>query len=63
MIDYKSSVQKRVAQPAWLEALRQLCEAEESAADVPLPAPDAQNPPAVFLPILRPCFGQATTAY
>jgi type 2 lantibiotic biosynthesis protein LanM len=54
MIDYKNSIQEGVAQPAWLEALRQIWEAEGTAADVPLPAPDEQNPAAVFLPILQP---------
>ena len=54
MIDYKCSVQERVAQPAWLEALRQIWEAQGTARDVPLPVPDAQNPAAVFFPILRP---------
>lgn len=54
MQDDKSLVQERVAQPAWLEALRQICEAEGAARDVPLPASDMQNPLAVFLPILRP---------
>src|ERR1051326_9175071 len=54
MIDYERPALERVAQPAWLGALRQICEAEGSAADVPLPTPDEQHPTAVFLPILRP---------
>lgn len=58
MMDYQSSVEGRVARPAWLEALRQICEAEGAAADVLLPAPDAQHAAAVFLPILRPLLGE-----